>query len=49
VGGYKKRMKDAECSGNILCSCVKMEKMRHVETVPGKENDGGGELNFDIL
>jgi hypothetical protein len=30
-------------------------KMRHVETVPGmgegerKENDGGGEFNYDIL
>jgi hypothetical protein len=27
-------------------------KMRHVETIPGvgiKENDGGGEFNYDIL
>jgi hypothetical protein len=31
-----------------------MEKMRHVETIPGmgrriKENDGGGEFNYDLL
>jgi hypothetical protein len=32
-----------------------MEKLRPVETVPGmggrgiKENDGGGEFNYDIL
>jgi hypothetical protein len=34
---------------------MKMEKMRPIETVPGmgggriKENDGGGEFNYDIL
>jgi hypothetical protein len=34
---------------------MKMEKMRPVETVPRmegeglKENDGGGEFNYDIL
>jgi hypothetical protein len=34
---------------------MKMEKMRPVETIPEigggriKENDGGGELNYDIL
>jgi hypothetical protein len=33
---------------------MKMEKMRHVETIPGmgeggiKENDGGAESNYDI-
>jgi hypothetical protein len=25
-GGYKKRVKKAECSGNIIYSCMKMEK-----------------------
>jgi hypothetical protein len=34
---------------------MKMEKMRPIETIPGtrggeiKENDGGGEFNYDIL
>jgi hypothetical protein len=32
-----------------MYSCMKMEKMRPVETIPGKENDRGGELNYDIL
>jgi hypothetical protein len=30
-GGYKERVKEAECSGNIMYSCMTMEKMRHVE------------------
>jgi hypothetical protein len=25
-GGYKERTKEAECSGNILYSCMKMEQ-----------------------
>jgi hypothetical protein len=48
AGGYKENVKEA---------VLKYEdgKMRHVETVPGmgaggiKENDGGGEFNYDIL
>jgi hypothetical protein len=36
---YKARVKEAKCSGNITYSCMKMEKMRPVETVPGI---GGG-------
>jgi hypothetical protein len=23
--GYKESVKEAECSGNIMCSCMKME------------------------
>jgi hypothetical protein len=43
-----------ECSGNIMYSCMKMEKMRHFEAITGmagriRENDGGGEFNYNIL
>jgi hypothetical protein len=39
VGGYKERVKEAECSANIMYSYMKMEK-RHVETIPGKGEGG---------
>jgi hypothetical protein len=48
-------VKEGEYGGNIMYSCMKMEKMRPVETIPGtggegiKENDGGGEFNYDTL
>jgi hypothetical protein len=46
---------EGEYGANTLNTCMKMEKMRLVETVPGmvggrvKENDGGGEFNSDIF
>jgi hypothetical protein len=34
---------EVECSGKTVYSCMKMEKMRHVETYPGMgaEEDKG--------
>jgi hypothetical protein len=40
-GRYKYRVKEAESSGNSLYSCMKMKKMRHVETFPGMREDNG--------
>jgi hypothetical protein len=48
-------VEEAECSRNIMFSCMKMEKMRLIEMIPGiggggiQENDGGGEFNNDTL
>jgi hypothetical protein len=33
--GYKERVQEGECSGNIMYSCMKMKKMRPTETIPG--------------
>jgi hypothetical protein len=52
---YKEKVKKAECSRNIMYSCMKMEKwdlLKLVQEWGGariKENDGGGEFNHDIL
>jgi hypothetical protein len=46
---------EGKCSRKITNSCMKMEKMRHVEIIPWmrggriKDNDGEGEFNYDIL
>jgi hypothetical protein len=34
-------VKEAKCSGNIVHSCMKMEKMRNAATTPGMV--GGGD------
>jgi hypothetical protein len=53
-GRYKERVKEDKY-GKILYTHVCKWKMRHVETTPGmeegriKENDQGGELNYDTL
>jgi hypothetical protein len=53
-GGYKERVWEGECTGNIMSSCMNRE-MRPVETVQEwgkgeiKENDGWGKFNCDIL
>jgi hypothetical protein len=55
VGGYNERVKEAECSVNITCSCMKMKKLDMLKLFQEwgeeriKENDGGGEYNYDIL
>jgi hypothetical protein len=47
-------VKECECSGNIIGSCIKMEKWEMLK-IPGmgergkKENDGRGEHSYDIL
>jgi hypothetical protein len=33
MGEYKERVKEAECSGNIIYLCVKNGKMRAVDTI----------------
>jgi hypothetical protein len=43
-GGYKERVKEAECSGNIRYSCMTMEKMRHVEIT--KIASGGLKISY---
>jgi hypothetical protein len=54
-GGNKDRVKEAECSGNIMYSCMKMEKWDLLkpfwewEKESIKENDGGGEFDYDLL
>jgi hypothetical protein len=42
---------ESACSGNIMYSHMKMEKMRPVETIQEwiKENDGEGEFKYEIL
>jgi hypothetical protein len=51
---YKERVYETEYGGNIVYSCVKMEKWDLLK-FPGmgaggrKENDGGEKLNYDIL
>jgi hypothetical protein len=47
-------VKEAECSGNITYSCIKMEKWDLLKLFQEwrnriKENDGGGEFNYDTL
>jgi hypothetical protein len=48
-------VREAECSGNIMYSCMKMEKgdmlklLQELGGVGIKENDGGGEFNYGIL
>jgi hypothetical protein len=44
-------VKEAECSENIMYSCMKMEEMLKLsqEWEGIKENDGGGEFNHDIF
>jgi hypothetical protein len=46
--GRYRRYKEGECGGNVMYSCIKLEKMRPAETrMRGggiKENDGGGEF-----
>jgi hypothetical protein len=34
-GRYKEMIKEVECSRNFMYSCVKMKKMRYVETITG--------------
>jgi hypothetical protein len=36
-GGYKERVKKAECNGNIT---YENGKMRHIETIPGMGKEG---------
>jgi hypothetical protein len=56
-GGYKERVKEAEYSGNITYSCMKMEKwdllklFQEMGEVGIKKHDGvgGGEFNYNTL
>jgi hypothetical protein len=38
---YKERVFEGEYGGNIMYSCIKREKMRLVETIPGMGIGGG--------
>jgi hypothetical protein len=57
VGGgrYLESVKEAECSGNTMCSCMKMKKWDMLKLFQEwgkgkiKENNGGGDPNYNIL
>jgi hypothetical protein len=48
-GGYKERVKEGEYNGNIMYSCMKMEKQHLLKLFQQgggiKENDGGDKFN----
>jgi hypothetical protein len=52
-GGYKEKVKEDECGGNLIYSCMNMEKWDMLKLFQEwgekgiKEDDGGGEFNYD--